>query len=61
LSLQDKASLKLQRSRLAVLEEQLRKLTADHEALVQQYSQVENERNALYRNFESTGNMLCPD
>merc|ERR1712167_93457 len=50
----DKMSLQNARSRLHVLETQLRDLTWEHEVLEQRYNQVQNERDELYEQFEST-------
>ena len=50
----DKMSLQNAKSRLHVLETQLRDLTWEHEVLEQRFHHVEKERNELFEKFEST-------
>merc|ERR1712216_168736 len=50
----DKMSLQNAKSRLHVLETQLRDLTWEHEGLEQRFHHVEKERDELYEKFEST-------
>jgi len=50
----DKMSLQNAKSRLHVLETQLRDLTWEHEVLEQRFHHVEKERDELYEKFEST-------
>jgi len=50
----DKMSLQNAKSRLHVLETQLRDLTWEHEVLEQRFGHVEKERDELYEKFEST-------
>merc|ERR1712227_884921 len=50
----DKMSLQNAKSRLHVLETQLRDLTWEHEVLEQRFHHVEKERNDLFEKFEST-------
>merc|ERR1719502_1451317 len=50
----DKMSLQNAKSRLHVLETQLRDLTWEHEVLEQRFHHVERERDELYEKFEST-------
>jgi hypothetical protein len=50
----DKMSLQNAKSRLHVLETQLRDLTWEHEVLEQRFHHVEKERDDLYEKFEST-------
>mmetsp|Transcript_25394 Transcript_25394/g.65624 ORF Transcript_25394/g.65624 Transcript_25394/m.65624 type:complete len:475 (+) Transcript_25394:23-1447(+) len=50
----DKMSLQNAKSRLHVLETQLRDLTWEHEVLEQRFSAVEKERDELYEHFENT-------
>lgn len=50
----DKMSLQNAKSRLHVLETQLRDLTWEHEVLEQRFHHVEKERDELYDKFEST-------
>jgi len=50
----DKMSLQNAKSRLHVLETQLRDLTWEHEVLEQRHHHVEKERDELYDKFEST-------
>merc|ERR1712070_369951 len=50
----DKMSLQNAKSRLHVLETQLRDLTWEHEVLEQRFQAVEKERDELYDQFEST-------
>ena len=50
----DKMSLQNAKSRLHVLETQLRDLTWEHEVLEQRHHHVEKERDDLYDKFEST-------
>jgi len=49
----DKMSLQNAKSRLHVLETQLRDLTWEHEVLEQRFHHVEKERNELYEKFET--------
>merc|ERR1711990_644649 len=49
----DKMSLQNAKSRLHVLETQLRDLTWEHEVLEQRFHHVEKERDELYEKFES--------
>lgn len=50
----DKMSLQNAKSRLHVLETQLRDLTWEHEVLEQRFHHVEKERDELFEKFEST-------
>merc|ERR1711865_857501 len=50
----NKMSLQNAKSRLHVLETQLRDLTWEHEVLEQRFHHVEKERNELYEKFEVT-------
>jgi len=50
----DKMSLQNAKSRLHVLETQLRDLTWEHEVLEQRFHHIEKERDELYEKFEST-------
>jgi len=50
----DKMSLQNAKSRLHVLETQLRDLTWEHEVLEQRFHHVEKERDELYEKFEAT-------
>jgi len=50
----DKMSLQNAKSRLHVLETQLRDLSWEHEVLEQRFHHVEKERNELFEKFEST-------
>merc|ERR1711907_672364 len=50
----DKMSLQNAKSRLHVLETQLKDLTWEHEVLEQRFQAVEKERDELYDQFEST-------
>jgi DNA repair exonuclease SbcCD ATPase subunit len=50
----DKASLRHARARLSTLEEQYKQMQVAHELLLQQYRQLEDERDTLYTTFEDT-------
>uniref|UniRef100_A0A7S3DIN4 Growth arrest-specific protein 8 domain-containing protein n=1 Tax=Palpitomonas bilix TaxID=652834 RepID=A0A7S3DIN4_9EUKA len=50
----DKLSLQNAKSRVMVLEEQLKSLQWEHEVLEQRFEQVQQERDELYERFEST-------
>merc|ERR1712028_289087 len=50
----DMLSLRNAKARLAMLEEQAKKLAEDHKQMEDEYSQVETERNQVYDSFEHT-------